>query len=81
MRWWGASGMGDQVLRIADAVLGLFWLWQLIVTIRTGLIFGRAHNVPEQEQRPKQYWFVVLLFAVMTVHFLGLAIAGQHRGG
>lgn len=64
-------------LRIADALLAIFWLWVLIHTLRSGYIGPRTSVLPTRRTRPPLYWFMVLIFVLMVLHFGGLAWVGQ----
>lgn len=67
------------ILRITDSIIGLWWLYVLIRSLMTGYIGGASNLVPTRTQRPRQYWFLIFVFALMVLHFIGLAIVGQQR--
>lgn len=65
-------------LRIADALLALFWAGVLIQTLHSGHV-GHNNNrgIPTRRSRPGLYWFALFIFALMVLHFAGLAVVGQ----
>ena len=67
------------VLRIADAILAVFWIWVLLLSIRSRRIGGQAGFKFSLAERPGQYWFALFIIGLMALHFGGLAIVGQHR--
>lgn len=71
--------MDDMILRIADGVLALFWAFVLLRTLSTGHIGFRDRQERTRRSRPLAYWFMVFIFALMVVHFGGLALVGQSR--
>lgn len=73
--------MTTLALRIADTVLCAFWLWVLVQTLRTGRIGGLNSIQQVRTNRPELFWFVVFIFALMVLHFGGLAIVGQNPVG
>ena len=73
--------MASLPLRIADTLIALFWAWVLIRSLMSGFIGGQSHLRPTRQHRPGQYWFLIFIFALMVVHFGGLAIVGQRPLG
>lgn len=69
--------MVTDVLRVADTLLALFWLWMLAVTLLSGRIGGKRGYMASWVKRPGQYWAAVFLMALMVAHFAGLAWVGQ----
>lgn len=69
--------MSETALRIADTVLALVWAVVLIHTLRCGFLGPRTSLLPTRRTRPILYWFMTFIFALMVVHFAGLAITGQ----
>lgn len=67
-------------VRLADVLLALLFGWLLIVTLAAGRIGGRGGYRANRAERPGQYWFGVFLFALMVLHFGGLAWIGQKLG-
>ena len=70
--------MEMQVLRVVDALLALFWLWVLLHALKTGFIGPRGVHLQTRRTRPLLFWFMIFIYALMVVHFGGLAIVGQH---
>jgi len=70
----------ELVLRIADTLLALVFGWLLFATLSAGRIGGQSGYRMNRGQRPGQYWTGVSLFALMVVHFAGLAWVGQKLG-
>ena len=69
--------MPIDILRVADTVLALFWMWGLVVSIRARRIGGHNGFQSSRAERPGQYWFLIFILALMVLHFGGLAIVGQ----
>lgn len=69
--------MSETALRIADTVLAVVWAVVLIHTLRSGFLGPRTSLLPTRRTRPILYWFMTIIFALMVVHFAGLAITGQ----
>lgn len=69
--------MSTNFLRIADTIIALWWLWVLVQSLRTGFLGGQTRLAPTRSSRPGQYWFLIFVFALMVLHFGGLAIIGQ----
>ncbi|MFA7586021.1 MAG: hypothetical protein WCY11_07460 [Novosphingobium sp.] len=69
--------MSDTVWRVADAILAIFWLWVLITALRTGFIGPRGYHRPTRLSHPLLFWAMIAIFALMVVHFGGLAITRQ----
>lgn len=69
--------MSETALRIADTVLAVVWAVVLIHTLRSGFLGPRTSLLPTRRTRPILYWFMIFIFALMVVHFAGLAITGQ----
>lgn len=64
-------------LRIADAVLAGFWAVILVRALASGDFgLGKSADHPRKD-RPWSYWFMMFIYALMVLHFGGLAIAGQ----
>ena len=69
--------MPETALRIADTVLAIIWAVVLVHTLRSGFLGPRTSLLPTRRTRPILYWFMTFIFALMAVHFAGLAITGQ----
>ncbi len=69
--------MQPEILRIADSLLAVFWIWALVVTVKAGRIGGDSGFKNSRTERPGQYWFLVFIMALMVLHFGGLAIVGN----
>jgi hypothetical protein len=69
----------DIFLRATDAMLGAFWLWLLLQSLRAGRIGGERGYSWSRIDRPMAFWGAAALLALMVVHFFGLAIVGQIR--
>ena len=71
-------GMPSELfLRVADTLLALLWAWVLIQTLRSGNVGVNGGSIPARRMRPGYYWFAVFIFALMVLHFGGLAVVGQ----
>ena len=70
--------METTVLRIADTLLALFWLWVLVRSLAAGRIGGARGFMASRAQRPGQFWGWIALLALMVLHFGGLAYTGQN---
>ena len=71
--------MDDWALRIADGMLGIFWAVMLVRALASGDFgFVRSEGHPRKD-RPVYYAVVMVIYALMVVHFVGLAIVGQGR--
>lgn len=71
--------MNDMVLRIADGLLGVLWAIILIRALASGTFgLGACADLPRKD-RPLFYWFMVFIYALMVLHFIGLAMVGQSR--
>lgn len=64
-------------LRISDTIIALFWLWALFRSLAARRIGGRGGFRSGSSERPGQYWSLIFVFALMVLHFGGLAIVGQ----
>lgn len=69
--------MQEIFLRVSDSLLAAFWLWVLVKSLSSGRIGGRGAFQYNRQQRPGQYWFLIFIFALMVLHFGGLAWVGQ----
>ena len=71
--------MNDTALRISDTILALFWAVILVRALVSGDFgLGKSADQPRKD-RPFFYWFMIFIYALMVVHFGGLAIVGQLR--
>ena len=69
--------MNETILRVIDALLALLWAWVLFHTLRSGHLGPVHRGIPARRSSPGLYWFMALIFALMVVHFAGLAAVGQ----
>lgn len=69
--------MYTDLLRVADTVLAIFWMYSLVISVRAGRIGGEYGFRASQSERPWQFFFYIFLLGLMALHFGGLAIVGQ----
>ena len=67
----------EAFLRIADTLLALLWAGVLLQSLRHGYVGPRTSAAPTRRARPAYYWSAIFIFALMVVHFGGLAVVGQ----
>lgn len=73
--------MQTEILKVADSLLAVFWIYVLVISIATGRIGGANGFKFSRSERPGQYWSVMFIVALMVLHFGGLAIVGQKPFG
>lgn len=70
----------ELALRIADCLLALFWVWQLLISLVARRIGGKTGFRWSRSERPAAYWGGIIILSLMVLHFGGLAWIGQKPG-
>jgi len=55
---------------IGRPLCGLYLLWLIWRSVRTGMPFGNPHMNPRRAERPGQFWGMIAFRAVVAIPFL-----------
>jgi hypothetical protein len=61
---------------IGPLLCGLYFIWLIWRSLRTGMPFGNPNMNPRRDERPGQFWSLIAFYAAVAIFYL--ADASEH---